>query len=60
MRKKMKESMTIKEKVTSGVEVNDDLNPSVVFELCNNNSNKNNEIPNLKHIESFIELIAFA
>ena len=59
-RKIMKESMTIKDVIMSVIAINDALISSIAYELCNNDSNNNNTMCNLKHVKSFIELAVIA
>ena len=51
---RMKESMKIKDAITSGIEINDSLTSSIACELCNNDSDNENTMSNLKHVKSFI------
>ena len=52
--------MIIKDAITSGAAINDDLMSSIACELCINDSNNDDTMPNSKHVKSFIELAALA
>ena len=52
--------MTIKDVIMSGIAINDALMSSIAHELCDNDSNNNNTMCNLKHVKSFVELAVLA